>query len=213
MELSKAIKERRSVRKFSDKRVEREDLRKIIEAANYAPSACDIQGWRFIVIDDRRLLQKIIDAGAAAFIKNAPLGVIVVYDNQTDNVEYQDHIQSGAAAIENMILMAHSLNIGSCWVCHLPTKKQLRKILKIPSYYDPIAYIALGYYKEKPRPRARKRKISDLIAVNKFNFEEKKHGIGLGLKARRFGRKIYYKIPFRKYIKPVVDKKFEKKFD
>lgn len=213
MELSKAIKTRRSVRKFSGKKIPKETLLKILDAANNAPSACDIQGWRFIVITNPLIKKKIIENGAASFILNAPVGVLVLYNNMTDNVEYSDHIQSAAACIQNMLLAAHSFNIGCCWVCHLPPKNVLRKILRIPGFYDPIAYVAMGYYDIEPADRPRKHNVNEIVSYNLYNLREKAPLNKLKLGIKRFLRKIYFKIPFRKYIKPHVDKRFEKKFD
>ena len=149
MDFFKVINNRRSVRKFLDKPVLDRDVKKIIEAGTKAPSACNIQGWKFIVINKKGLMRKIVEAGTASFIERAPVGIIIVYDNMTDNLEYKDHIQSASACIENMALAAAALEISSCWVCHLPLKRQLRKILKIPSSYDPIAYLCLGYAEKK----------------------------------------------------------------
>jgi len=214
MDLIKAIKTRRSVRSFLDKKIPKDELNKIIESANWAPSACNIQGWRFIVLDNQEIINKIIEMDAAYLLNKPHTGILVLYDNRTDNLEYKDNIQSAAAAIQNMLLTAHSLNIGSCWVCHLPTKKQLRKLLKIPRNYDPIAYISLGYYTEKPKELSRKHKIEQLVSYNHFNFNEQTPStLSLRLRSKRFLRKIYYLFPtaIKKILKPIT-KKIEKKF-
>ncbi len=214
MGLDEAIKQRRSVRKFLGKDVSDAALKKIIDAANHAPTACDIQGYRFVIINDKKVKQRIVDNGAASFIMGAPAGVLVLYDNRTKNIEYNDDVQSGAAAIQNMLLMAYSLGIGSCWICHLPTKRQLRKILRIPHNYDPLAYIALGYPLKKIKERPRRHKTEELMSYNKFSFKERiPSRINIGLWLNRLGRRIYYKLPMRKHIKPTVDRLFEKKFE
>ncbi len=214
MDLFDAINFRRSIRRYSDKKISREDIEKIVEASIHAPSACDIQGWKFIVIDNPELMKEIVNMGAASFIKNAPFGILVLYDNKTDNLEYMDHIQSAAAAIQNMLLAAYALGIGGCWVCHLPRKQELRKLFGIPKNYDPIAYIAMGYPKEGSKSRPRKYGVKELISYNKFDFVEgETPDIDINLHLKRFFRRLYYLLPFRKYLKPIVDKKFEKKFD
>lgn len=213
MDLFDAIYKRRSVREFIAKPIEKEKIRKIIEAGMQAPSACNIQGWKFIIIDNEKIKQTIIDEGTTYFVKDAPFLMIIVYDNRTDNIEYKDHIQSAAAAIQNMLLAAHSLNIGSCWINNLPTKKRLRKILRIPNYYDPIAALVMGYYKKIPKTRTRKYGINDLISYNRFNFKTKKKPT-LNLTIKRIGKIIFYRLP--KPIKKVLDpiaRKFEKRFD
>ncbi len=214
MDLIKAIKTRRSVRFFLDEKIPKDKLNKIVGSANWAPSACNIQGWRFIVIDNQKIINKIIEMDAAYLLNKPHTGILVLYDNRTDNLEYKDNIQSAAAAIQNMLLTAHSLNIGSCWVCHLPTKKQLKKLLKIPWNYDPIAYIALGYYTEKSKESPRKYKIEQLVSYNFFNFNEQTPSVlSLRLRSKRVLRKIYYLLPIaiKKILKPIT-KKIEKKF-
>ncbi len=214
MDINKAIYNRRSVRKFTDKKIEKEKILKIIDAANQAPSACDIQGWRFIVINKKKLIERLVNQGAASFIKNAPLGILVLYDNRSDEFEYLDYIQSASAAIQNMLLKAVELGLGSCWVCHLPPKKQIRKLFNIPEYYDPIAYIPLGYYTSKPKKRPRKHKVEEIISDNYFIFN-KKNTIGKNIKLifKKKAKKLYYSLPLRKYIKPFVDFLFEKRFN
>lgn len=168
MDIFKAIKERRSIRHFQDKELDKDALNKIIEAANWAPSASNIQGWRFIIIDEPKLKNQLVKLGVARVINDAPLGILILYDNRSINLEYMDHIQSASAAIENMLLVAYALGIGSCWVCRLPFKRRMRKIFKFPWYYDPIAYIALGYPKDEVRQVERKYKFTDLISYNYF---------------------------------------------
>jgi len=214
MELIDAIKTRRSVRSFSNKEVPIEKIYQIIDAANNAPSACDIQGCRFILVNDQKVIKNLLERGAASFIKNIPTGILVIYNNQSDNIEYKDHIQSASAAIQNMLLVANSIGLGACWICHLPSKKELRKIFKIPHNYDPIAYIAIGYPTAAPKERPRKHSPESLLSINRFEFNEKVPSkIDIKLTLKRIGRKIYYMLPFRKYIRKIVDDFFEKKFD
>ncbi|HEX54915.1 MAG TPA: hypothetical protein ENF49_02175, partial [Candidatus Altiarchaeales archaeon] len=132
MDLIEAIHSRRSVRKFKDKKIPDKDILKLIESAIYAPSACDIQGWRFIIVDKPEIIRELVDRGAASFIRNTTQGILVLYDNRTDNLEYMDYIQSAAAGIQNILLVAHSLGIGTCWVCHLPSKNEIREMFDIP---------------------------------------------------------------------------------
>jgi hypothetical protein len=152
-------------------------------------------------------------AGGASVIKNAPLGLLVLYKDISENLEYQDHIQSGAAAIQNMLLTAYSLNLGSCWICHLPSKRTLRKIFSIPKNFIPIAYILLGYPAIQPIPVSRKNEISDLISYDKFDFQSKKTP-SLKIKTKRTLKRIYYFLPnsSKKLISPLVDKFLVKKF-
>lgn len=212
MELLNAIKNRRSVRKYINKKIPDKILRKIIDAARRAPSASDKQDWRYIIVTDIKIKEEIIKNGVASFIKDAPVGILVLYSNLTDRLEYRDYIQSAAASIQNMLLAIHSLGLGGCWVCNIPLKKKLRKIFKIPWNYDPIAYISIGYYKEKPILKHRKKELKDIVSYNKFDFNEKiPSRLQLKLRLKRLFMRIYYKLPMKKYVDKFA-KKYEKKF-
>lgn len=212
MELREAIKTRRSIRKFSGQKIEKEILEKIIEAGNNAPSPCNTQGWKFILIDDPNIKNKIFENGGSHVIKNAPYGILTLYNKATsDNLEYSDWIQSSAAAIQNMLLTIHDLNLGGCWICHLPRKKTLNKILGIKNPYSPIAYIAFGFPERTPVEIPRKNRVNEIYALNKFIWQPAKTPLNIYVK--RIAKKIYYRLPLfiKKLIFPLVDK-FVKKF-
>ena len=212
MDLCQAIKGRRSIRNYNDESIDKEILYKIIEAGTWAPSACNIQGWKYIILDSPDIFQMIYKAGSASFMKNVKQAIVVLYENQTDNVEYQDHIQSAAASIQNMILMAYSLGVGSWWVNNLPDKKKLRKILNVPSTYDPIAIVTLGYFDKKPNNRERKYAIQDVISYNTFEFDNVCQKSKAKVIVKRFCRKVYKKLPAKTFLLKFVGK-MEKKFD
>ena len=150
--------------------------------------------------------------GAATFLNSAKQAILVLYDNQTDNVEYNDYIQSASACIQNMLLKAHSIGVGTCWVNNLPTKNKLRNLLNIPKQYSPIALISLGYYEQQINNRPRKCPVEENVSYNLFDFnvEKKKNPFKLGIK--RFARKVYKHLPFKKVLLKIVGK-LEKKFD
>jgi nitroreductase len=212
-ELIEIIKSRRSVRLFKDKNIPEDIIKKIIEAAIWAPSACNMQDWKFIIIKNTQIKKRIYELGGSINIKNAPICICVCYDNRTDNVEYKDDIQSAAASIQNILLRTHELNLGACWINHLPKKKDLRKLLKIPSCFDPVGAIVLGYPKVEPRPMPRKLKIKEYYNFDYFNFKLIKPVAKKKSKIRRFARKVYYHLPnfLKKAIRKDVEK-FVKKF-
>lgn len=214
MDIKDAIYGRRSIRKYLPIKVSNDELLKIIEAGTWAPSACNIQGWHFIIIDDKSKFETLLKNGAAAFLKQVNQAILVLYDNQTDNTMYQDYIQSAAACIENMCLMAYSMGIGTCWVNFLPSKSKVRKIFNIPPELEPIGLVTLGYYSQKVNNRPRKYDTQSLISKNTFSstvpvFKRKSK---LKLVLKRVLRKIYFLIPCKEIVKPIINKK-EKKFD
>jgi nitroreductase len=206
---------RRSIRIYKPDPVPEDILLKILKAGQMAPSACNKQNWKFVVIDNDEIKQTLVDMGAAIFIKKAPAGILVLYDNRTQNVEYLDYIQSGAAAIQNMLITASELGIGACWVCHLPPKRQIRKLLDIPWNFDPIAYIPIGYANCILPNRPRKYEIEDLVSYNKFNSSEPVPHRSFKIIIRIIIIKIYYLLPFslKKKLMPFIDKTFVTKFE
>ncbi len=217
MDFFNLIKTRRSVRIFQDKEVDQESIKKIIEMATYAPSACNIQGWRFIIITDQKKKEEIVNLGGSVIIKSAPVGILVLYDNQTKNTQYSDDVQSASAAIQNLLLSAHSLGLGACWICHLPPKNQLRKLFQIPNSLSPVAYVILGHKKNEPGQVPRKYNLSQLISYNAFSSNVPLKNINfLKVFILRALMKTYFLIPKlirKKWLNKFADKRFVKKFE
>lgn len=152
MKVSEAILRRRSVRKFMDAPIPMEDLIKILEAARWAPTAANRQKTRFILVTDEELLKKIADNAKIIFYKQKhaaqSTAMIVVCLDSTAWVEEL------GASIQNILLVAYSLNIGTCWIGAF-NREEVRKLLKIPQNYKLYALILLGYYSEDPKPTPR----------------------------------------------------------
>ena len=217
MDFEEVIKKRRSIRKFVDRPVSEDLVKKLIEAAIYAPSACNVQGWKFIVVDKPELKNKIVDNGGSIIIKEAPMGILVLYDKRTKNTEYQDYLQSASAAIQNLNLAATNLGLGTCWVCHLPTKKKLRKIFNIPAYFSPVAYILVGYPAINPKEMPRKYSVEEVMAYNQFNLSWPVQKVSpLILIIKKILVRIYYLTPTfvkKKFLNKLLDENFVKKFE
>jgi nitroreductase len=214
MDLFEAIKNRRSIRVFEDRPVPEDLVKKIIEAGQWAPSACNRQDWKFIIIDSNKVKEKILKGTTAYFVVKAPLLVLVIYSNRTDNLEYKDHLLTAAMAIQNMQLAAYSLGLGSCCVNNLPIKSGLRKILNIPHHYDPVSLVCLGYPKVIPNPLKRKETLDQIISRNKFDFKDDFPSVDVKLQMKRIVRYIYYRLPaFPKKLLEPLARKFEKRFD
>ena len=217
MDFEEIIKARRSVRKFQAREVENDKIQQLIATATLAPSACNRQEWRFIAIKDNSIKEKIVELGGAITIKSAPLVILALYSRQTTNLEYKDHIQSTAAAIENMLLEAQHLGLGGCWVCHLPSKRALRKLLSIPKAFEPIAAVLLGYPEIVPSPMPRKYQPSQILSFNKFDFPQTQAiSKDSHLALRRALIFCYKRSPSfikKNLLNKLIDTKFTKKFD
>jgi len=172
MNIDKAIHSRRSVRIFTEQLVDLEFIHQIIDAGRWAPTATNKQEARFIYIDDKNIISKLCSLGTAYFVENCQQMVLVLYDNRIDNVEYHDDVLSAAAVIQNMLLKATQLGIGTCWVANLPSKAALRKLFDIPAYYDPISLIVLGHAVRKPKEVKRKQGLDAILFYNCFDKTE-----------------------------------------
>jgi nitroreductase len=173
MDLISAIKERRSVRRFLEKEIDMHTVKEIIRSGTFAPTACNRQAWRFIVVTDKKIKASLRDKGGSSIIFNSPVGVLVLYNTFTDNLEYPDNIESASACMQNMLLAATHFGLGSSWINNLPNKAFLHKFFKIPKRYDIIGYIALGYsapdVKQMPRKYSA---VDELISYNKFEMKK-----------------------------------------
>lgn len=145
MDLFDAIYNRRSIRKFSDKEVPNDDLYKILDAARWAPSACNQQLWNFIIVKEKETKEKLVkEAGSSALIPKSSVLIVVTY--LKDNID--EGYQSASAAVENMMLAATGLGIGSVWLNSMGKKKKIKEILNIPQDQIIICFVLFGYAKK-----------------------------------------------------------------
>lgn len=182
--LQKLIQNRRSTRSFLDKPVEREKVLACIEAARLAPSAENVQPWRFVVVDDPQLKAELGKAAFSGiytpsrFAARAPVLIAVlgkkdllanVIGKQIQGTSWY-LIDIGIAG-EHIVLQAQELGLGTCWIGWFNAKK-VRTFLEIPSRYKVVILIAMGYYSEQA-PTAKKRKaLEDIVSFNGFKKED-----------------------------------------
>jgi len=212
MDLDQAIIGRRSIRKYSDRVVNEETIEQIIQAGMWAPTACNDQDYRFIVINDKNRFDELLSYGAASFLKDVQSAILVLYKNTSANQEYKDYYQSGAAIIQNMLLKAYSMGLGSCWVCNLPSQHKMRRIFHVPTNYAVIALVSFGYPVSIPKSIQRKNKPQNVICLNSFGFDEERNFKEEKQKSlKKFLRKVYYHLPKSSFIRNLAEK-LEKKF-
>src|SRR5664280_3076275 len=157
-----------SDRKYSDNAVEKEKLDRIVEAGRMAPSACNAQPWKFIVVTDPQLVLQIADAASAkligmnSFVAQAPVILAIVRENPNMSskvgatIKNKDYslIDIGIAT-ENICLQAKAEGIGSCIIGWFD-EKQLRKLLGIPKSKRVELLVTLGYSLSEQREKRRK---------------------------------------------------------
>ncbi len=171
MQFQEVIKDRFSCRNYSGKEVSPETLRQIMEAVHLAPSACNRQPWRFIVIsrpDDGEGRKAVIDSYNRQWIETAPVYIIAcglpgeAWVRPFDGKNHTDVDVS--IAVEHLCLAATSLGLGTCWVCNFDPAV-LRQGLGLGEELDPIAIIPLGYPAEGTVVPEKKRKDYSEIVV------------------------------------------------
>jgi len=168
----KIIKSRRSIRAYLPKQIKGKELRAILEAGAYAPSAHNEQAWHFTVIRNKELIDRISEkakelmaaqkdgwvkemGGKRSFhvLYNAP--TVIVVSMRKDAIA---PLVDCSAAIQNMLLAAESLGIGSCWIglarFYFSIKKELPR-LKLPKGHEPCFAVTFGYKAEHPEAKPR----------------------------------------------------------
>lgn len=152
-----AILRRRSIRSYQDRPVEPEKLELLLQAAMAAPSACNSHPWEFVVVTEPAVLARIRDKLVFARY-NAPAAIAVLGNPAIANntVARRYWIQDCCAAIENMLIAAPMLGLGTVWIgVHpLPSmEKAVRTILEIPEEVTPLGLVYTGYPAEEKPPR------------------------------------------------------------
>lgn len=174
------VHHRRSIRRYLDQPVERPKILACIEAARLAPSADNVQPWRFLIIDEPDLKARLsnnIFSGIYSFSKfaaKAPVLILILarldilahrIGKQIQNVHFY-LIDIGIAG-EHIVLQAEEFGLGSCWIGWFNSRKA-RKILKIPSKYKIVAMLAMGYYEKKPRKEKKRKSLEEIAWFNKI---------------------------------------------
>jgi nitroreductase len=179
MDVMQAIKERRSVRHYKPDQVKPEDLQAVLEAARWAPSWANTQCWKFIVVRDPAMKAKLVTAlspnnPAAAAITEAPIVIAACAETgksgykrgevMTDKGDF--FMFDVGIAMQNLVLAAHSLGLGTVHVGNMDGKKAA-DILGLPPGIVFVEMTPLGYPNEQPRVIPRK-EISEIVFYEKY---------------------------------------------
>ena len=151
---------RRSIRLYSTAAVSEAAVQKLLEAAMAAPSAAGKDPWRFVVIRDHATLSAIAAAlPNGQMLASAALGIAVCGELPAAHDQQMSYLlQDCSAAIENLLLCAHVLGLGACWLGVHPREQRMasfKQILSLPASVVPVACISLGYPAETKEARTR----------------------------------------------------------
>ncbi len=184
MDVEKALRTRRSVRRYLRKPVPRDVLCKLVELCRFAPSAGNRQEWEIVLVDDARTVEGVFDtlawlpAVGPPPAGQRPAAYVVVISNEKSNA-----LADCASVTTYLLLAAHSMGLGSCWFGSI-SRTELSDMLGIPDNYSVEFVVALGYPDEnaatvdsdsgadievtEEMTRVPKRKPDDIIHMNSF---------------------------------------------
>ncbi len=168
MNFQELVRDRYSVRSFHDHPVEEKKLRKVLETARLAPSACNFQPWVFIVVKKNR--KKLKPGYDKDWFLSAPVVIVVCCDRQkawirSDGKKYGD--VDVAIAMDHLSLQAAELGLGTCWVGAFNEEK-VREALNLPFHLEPVIMTPLGYPNQQPREKSR-RSFEEVVKWEKFS--------------------------------------------
>jgi len=173
MSVIECIKKRRSIRRYKKRNVSDNIILKLLDAARYAPfgGPCTIepQLWEFIIIRDPKIKKALAHGNKEReFITTAPV-IIACCADTTKDPKYRDYDITVALAVENLMLAATSMGLGTCYItcygnhiAHERERKILRETLKLPEHIRLVCLVTVGYPDEIPPPKPL-RKLEDMI--------------------------------------------------
>ena len=170
---------RQSDRKYSDRKVEKDKLDRIVEAGRMSPSACNAQPWKLVVVDDSQLVLRVAEAASAkligmnSFVAQAPVIIVIVREKANMSSKVGATIKNKdyslfdiGIATENICLQAEAEGIGSCIIGWFD-EKMIRKLLSIPKSKRVELLITLGYSISEKREKRRK-PFDEVVSFNKY---------------------------------------------
>jgi nitroreductase len=165
------VRKRYSLRKFQDKKIEKEKMLEVLEAARLAPSAANCQPWHFIVVQDKATLEKVYPLYQRDWIKSAPALIVICGDHDLSwrRTDGKDHCDIDIAiAIDHMTLAAAELGLGTCWICMFDAEK-CHELFELPANIEPIALLPIGYPKESVTKTKNRKAFEEIVHWESFS--------------------------------------------
>ena len=163
MEVLEAIRTRRSIRSYRSDPVPEELIAKVLEAGQWAASASNAQPWSFVVFTDPEVKRQVTRGFAYGwFLDEAPVGIVVAVNPNGSTCPIQD----GSLAVGNMMLAAHALGLGTCWINPGFQDDRVKEALEIPRDWRLICALSLGYPAESPSKL--RKKLKDIAFTEKW---------------------------------------------
>ena len=152
MDAMETILTRRSIRKYTGKRISDEQVELLLKAAMYAPSAVNKQPWHFLVFRDAETKKSIVEFHPnASMLTDADAGILVCYDENLQHDAGYGPVDCSAAT-QNILLAAHAAGLGAVWVGIYPRQNRIEaihRVFSLPENIKPFSIVSLGYPSEE----------------------------------------------------------------
>ncbi len=169
MDLHQAIESRYSVRAYQDRPVEDDKLARVLEAARLAPSGCNRQPWKFVVVRDADTRAKLaVACNDQTFVGEAPVVIVGVglMPDRTMGCDVPGDPVDVSIALEHIALAATAEGLGTCWIGAFE-QDAVRQVVGVPDSAKVIEVMPLGYPADSPRPKSRK-SMAEIVSYEKF---------------------------------------------
>ena len=170
MEFLELVKSRYSVRSYQPRPVEQDKLDRILEAVRLAPSGSNRQPWKFVVVRDAEVRQRLVAACSnQQFIAQAPVVIagVGLMPDRVMRCDIPGDPVDVAIAVEHLALAAAAEGLGTCWIGAF-YQDQVREVLGIPESAKVVAVMTLGYPADSPRPKSRK-PIGEIVCYDRWH--------------------------------------------
>jgi len=173
LDFYKVIQTRRSVRSYKKNPIPEEVLNRVLEAARVAPSGSNLQPWKFILVKDDALKQKMVSAcDNQKFVAEGPLIVVAcgkkLLFNRGGYMGEMSMLVDVSIAFTHLILAARAEGLGTCWIGAFEND-EIKRLLKVPDGYEVVAATPLGYPSEDVFTEPRNRKpLDEIVSTNKY---------------------------------------------
>jgi len=174
----KILRNRRSIRRFLPTPVDPEKLRACLEAARLAPSAHNAQPWRFVIVDDPELKDRLTAAAfsgiytGSKFAAQAPVIIVLLVKRglvahhlggRFQNVHY--HLIDMGIAGEHIVLQAEEFGLATCWMGWF-NYRRVRKVLKVPRKFKVVSMMPIGYAEKRPNREPPRKTFEEVVTFN-----------------------------------------------
>ncbi len=167
MSILETIRSRRSVREFTDQTVSDQQIEQILEAGRWAPSGLNNQPWRFVVVRNSDLKERLAACTTYARVMRAANVLIAVLLDKKVMYDRTKDVQATGACIQNMLLAIHDMGLGACWMGEILNRhEEAEEVLGVSNSLELMVVLAVGY--PKSGIRSSSRKSLDELIISRF---------------------------------------------